>query len=253
MSVRDKKLVRIPASEASGFSRWRMPEMSEAERKQLIALARKTKVAEPEVEPVEVVEDPLYAEKLTVKEWERIREEARQEGYQQGLEEGREAGRQAGHQEGVAAGLKAAQAQIDEQLSQIGALMAAFREPFNGQEAQLHQLIVSLVVRLAKAMVEAEFTHNPALLEGAVQQALSLIPAASGTPELSLHPDDCELIASLAEREGWILKPDTLAARGDLRILAGGCQVEQNLEQRFDQVASQWLQTLAGNSADESG
>lgn len=242
----------IPASEAEAFSSWRMPEMTVAERQKLVSLARRVKRPSLDSEPVELIEEPLHAEKMTVAEWEVIRDEGYQDGFQQGKKEGIEAGRKEGVEQGMEEGLVSAQAQIDTQLEEIKVLMASLQRPIADQEQALHELIMKLVFKLSRAMVVAEFTLNPELLLDLVRKAMTLMPPTEMTPVLSLHPDDCKLITRLADREGWTLKENPSAERGDLRVVAGSCVLDLDLDQRFDQVAGELQKKILERSDDVS-
>ncbi len=249
MSSSDRKFrAIIPAEEAGSFSRWSMPEMTAEERKKLVALARRSK---PEIlaetsDPIEVVEEPLYAEKMTLAEWEKIRDEAYQEGFDEGKRQGLEVGRQEGVALGLEQGLQNAQAQIDARLEQVQQLVESLKQPLAEQEESLHQLIMQLVFKLAKAMVAAEFASNPEHLRTAVSEALLMIPPTSGAPVLSLHPYDCALLENLADREGWELKENPDSSPGDIRLVVGSCVIDLDLEQRFDQVAGALKQKILG-------
>ena len=252
MSSQDRKSRPIRAFQASEFSRWRMPEMSEEQRKKLVALARKTSLDPSHNEPIEIIEEPLYAEKLTVTEWERIREEARQEGLNQGREEGKVEGLKIGQEQGLQQGLEQAEARIQTQLAEVKALVDHLQAPLQSQEEALHQLLLKLVIRISSALVEAEFTERSELILDAIKQAIEMIPPGSDTPVIALHPLDKTLVQPLADLHGWELREKSDAKRGDFKLLAGGCIIESTLEDKLLQVAGELLQRAASESDDGS-
>jgi len=253
MSSQDHKARPIRARKAAEFSRWRMPEMSAAQRSQLIALAcRETKTPATAEPPVELVDEPLHAEKLTVAEWEQLREEARQEGLAQGRAEGIEEGREIGQKQGFEEGMKQADARIEEQLAQIGQLVAKLQIPLKDQEEQLHQLMLKLVLKISGSLVEAEFAQRSDLILKTINEALELVPPGAGSPVLAMHPEDCDRIQDYADLQGWELRPNPEASRGDIRLVAGSCVINSELEQKMLQVAGTLLQRASGSSANES-
>lgn len=253
MSSQDHKARPIRARKAAEFSRWRMPEMSAAQRSQLIALAcRTSKTPETVEDPVELVDEPLHAEKLTVAEWEQLREEARQEGLVQGRAEGIVEGREIGQKQGFEEGMKQADARIEEQLAEVRHLLDKLRLPLKDQEDQLHQLLLKLVLKISGSLVEAEFAQRSELILQTINDALELVPPGAGTPVLAMHPKDCERMQGYADLQGWELRPNPDASRGDVRLVAGSCVINSELEQKMLQVAGTLLQNASGSSANES-
>jgi len=253
MASQDHKSRPIRARQAAEFGRWRMPEMSAAQRSQLIALAcRNTPKTDAKVDPVELVEEPLHAEKLTVAEWEQLREEARQEGIAQGREEGIAEGREIGQKLGYEEGIKQADARIEEQLNEVKKLVDQLREPLKEQENQLHQLLLKLVLQISESVVEAEFVQRSELILKTIREALNLVPPGSGNPTIKMHPEDCALMQSYADLQGWELRENPEAKRGDIQLVAGSCVISSELEQKMLQVAGTLFQHASGKPADES-
>lgn len=252
MASQDRKARPIRAQKAADFNRWRMPEMTQAERDKLIALAHAKSAKSNSSDPIELVEEPLHAEKLTLAEWEALREEARQEGLAQGREEGLQQGREEGLQQGMAEGLKQAEEQIQAKLAEVQALIKSLQQPLQQQEQELHQLLLKLCLKISGSLVEAEYAQRSDLLLTAIREALEKVPPGSGSPTLSLHPDDIAVVQPLADREGWELRENPNASRGDLQLVAGSCEINSELEQRLLQVAGTLIQRAGEGGGDES-
>lgn len=250
MASSDRKARPIRAHKAAEFNSWRMPEMSQAQRDKLIALAMGK--SNKSQQPIEIIDEPLHAEKLTVAEWEALREEARKEGFAQGLEEGLAQGRETGLEQGRVDGLKQAQEQIDQKLQQIQTLIDSLQHPLQQQEQELHQLLLRLCLRISGALVEAEYASRSDLILATIQQALDKVPPGSGQPVIALHPEDIELVQPLADLQGWELRENATARRGDIKLLAGSCQINSELEQQILQVAGTLLQRANGELADDA-
>lgn len=236
----DSKIpIRIRARDVREVTPWQLPDMSDAEHERLLALAQK---AEPEAAPeleVKVVEEEIYAEKLTLAQWEAICEQARAEGLEEGRAEGFEAGRQEGFEQGLQQGLAEGQSRIDAQLEQLKAILETLQRPLARQSAELEAQLVAMVTELARAVVGAELASRPERLLASVQEALACLPPNGDTPVLRLHPDDCALLADTAAREGWELVEDASLTPGGCFLDAGSAHVDVSVENRFAQVAEQ--------------
>ncbi|MBV1789338.1 flagellar assembly protein FliH [Marinobacterium sp. D7] len=242
MKPDSRKPIRIRASEVREVSSWQLPDMSETEHERLIALAQK-RPEKPQPE-VQVVEEEIYAEKLTLAQWEEICEAARAEGLEQGRNEGLEAGRKEGFEQGVQQGLDEGRARIDEQVARLACVIDQLQRPLEQQGAELETQLVRLVTQLSEAVVQAELRSRPEVLQKTISGALACIPPHAGNPILALHPDDLPLVQPEAEQQGWELVADPSLTPGGCVLRAGACRVDASVETRFDQIAKQFLEHL---------
>ncbi|WP_432697731.1 flagellar assembly protein FliH [Marinobacterium sp. YM272] len=234
--------VRIRARDVGSVSSWKLPDMTDVERERLIALAQK-----PEPEPiteVKVVEEEVYAEKLTLSQWEEICEEARKEGLEQGRQEGLEAGKQEGLEQGLQQGLAEGRARVEAQIQRLESVIASLQRPLEAQHQALEGTLLTLVTQLAEAVVQAELATRPELLSAAIAEALACLPPNSGPVRLVLHPDDSALLAAQAEVQGWELLEDAAMTPGGCELQAGASRVDIRAETRFQQVADQLKRRL---------
>ncbi|GGC07362.1 hypothetical protein GCM10011352_37090 [Marinobacterium zhoushanense] len=248
MKPESRKPIRIRASEVREVSTWQLPDMSETEHERLIALAQK-RPAKPQP-VVQVVEEEVYAEKLTLAQWQEICDAARAEGLEQGHVEGMELGRQEGHAQGVQLGLDEGRARIDEQVARLSGIIDQLQRPLEQQGAELETLLIRLVTQLSEAVVQAELRSRPEVLQTTISSALACIPPHAGTPVLALHPDDLPLVQPEAEQQGWELVADGSLTPGGCVLRAGACRVDASVETRFDQVAKQLLEHLLPATAE---
>jgi flagellar assembly protein FliH len=250
MKPDSKTPVRIRARDVREVNPWRLPDMSDEEREQLVALAQKKREPEP-VEEVQVVEEEVYAEKLTLAQWEAIYEEARQEGIDQGKKEGYEAGYKEGVAKGQEDGLASGTDVVNGHIERLVSILEELKAPLGHQSEELERLVVSMVIELSRSVVQAELSTRPELLHRAVADALACVPPSSETPVLKLNPDDCELLKATAEEQGWDLVPDQSLAAGGCIVQAGSCRVDASVKTRFAQVADQLLSLLQPGSDDQ--
>lgn len=238
--------VRIRAADVASAERWLPPDVG-VEAPVVQALARKPKTPLEEVD-VSVVEEEIFAEKLTLSQWEEICEEARREGHAEGLSEGREQGRKEGYEQGLAQGLEAGQAEIKARLERLDALLEQLQQPIEQQREELESTLIKLVVSLSEAAVKAELSQRVELLARSVHEALDQLPRASGEVLLRVHPDQQAALEPLLDDSRLQLKPDESLAAGSCIVESGSCRVDYHTEERFAQVAEQLLARLISTS-----
>ncbi len=237
---------RIRAAEAGSVERWLPPDVG-TEAPVVQALARKPQQPLAEVD-ISVVEEEIFAEKLTLSQWEELCEAARQEGYAEGLRQGQEQGRQQGYAQGLQQGLEAGQAEIAAHLQQLDALLQQLQTPLEQQREALESTLIQLVVSLAEAAVKAELSLNIDHLLQSTREAMSQLPEGSGEVVLSVHPEQKAALAPLVEELKLALVADDSLTPGSCRIDSGSCRVDYQVEQRFRQVADQLLARLIQTS-----
>ena len=184
--------------------------------------------------------------------------EGHAEGYATGYGEGHVSGRADGYTEGFAEGhgegLATARAEGAEALHRATEVAAATeldrRELLKAAEGQL----VSLVIAVAKRVVQAEVQTNPELVRQCVQAAVRAI-GESPVATLHLNPDDVELLedmwTELRERfgqGGLQIVPDARIQRGGVIVDAENRTVDAQIESRLAEVERQFRIIAETNS-----
>ena len=202
------------------FERWEMPDVSDA-------VARSAPAATtPDLPP-----------QPTVRELEAIEQQAREEGYA------------AGKAEGLAAG----QQQMREQMARLDALYVAASRPLQALDEQTEVELARLATVMAKRVIANELRLAPELIEQAVRQAVSALPAATRDLRVHLHPDDLALLHELGSAEGhWQLLADPTLSRGDCRLESERSHLDARVETRLAAVIDAVLGEDA-DAADEAG
>lgn len=234
--------VRIRASDVASVERWLPPDVG-VEAPVVQALARKPKAPLEDID-VSVVEEEIFAEKLTLSQWEEICEEARREGYSEGLKQGHEEGRQTGYEQGHAEGLEAGQTEIQSRLQRLDALIEQLQQPIEQQREVLEATLLKLVVALSEAAVKAELSQRVELLARSVREALDQLPNTSGDILLRVNPQQQAALEPLLGDVRLQLKPDENLTLGSCIVESGSCRVDYRTEERFAQVAEQLLARL---------
>jgi len=237
---------RIRAADVTRVERWVPPDVG-VEAPVVQALARKPKAPLEELD-VSVLEEEIFAEKLTLSQWEEICEEARQTGHAEGLKEGRAQGHKEGYEQGLAQGLEAGQSEVQARLEQLDTLIRQLQQPIEQQREALESTLIRLVVSLAEAAVKAELSQRPELLARSVNEALDQLPKARDEVLLRVHPDQLAALEPLLDDTRLKLKADDSLEAGSCVVESGSCRVDYRIEERFAQVAEQLLARLIRTS-----
>lgn len=148
---------------------------------------------------------------------------------------------QQGHAEGVAAGEEAVQARA----ARFDELLRSLSEPFDRLDGSVEKQLVELTLAMVKQLFRREIKLNPTHVIGVVREAIQLLPIASRSVQVHLHPDDAALVReTLSPAEGepaWTLVEDPLIAHGGCRITTENSQIDATTEARLQAVINATL------------
>jgi flagellar assembly protein FliH len=184
----------LDGEEASRCTTWNLPEFNNP-GEHIVALQLKEE--EQEVKP------------LTVKEIEKISQEAYEAAFEQGKKEGYQAG------------LSQGQDQVNQSLQQLDSIMNALLKPLENQNDQLEQLLVKLSLSIAKSVAKCELHLNSEHILDIVKEAIQAVPLGGDHTKIFLNPADFELIEAYRQNHNlhWRLISDQ-------KMTKGGCCVE---------------------------
>ncbi|MBY4675947.1 flagellar assembly protein FliH [Marinobacterium arenosum] len=198
---------------------------------------------------VEVVEEELAAEKLTVSELEEIRETAYQEGfaegkkagYEVGLPEGRAQGEQEGRQQGYEEGFGGGREKVEQLQQQLAEMIARQQAPLDGIAEQLENQVVEMVLQLSRAVVELAAEFDPQVVRQAVQEVIDQLPKPHENVRIRVHPAAVDIVTEMAQRnhESWQVVGDDSVEPGGCIVQTANTFADNTLAQRYQQVASQ--------------
>jgi flagellar assembly protein FliH len=127
-----------------------------------------------------------------------------------------------GFARGRAEGLAAGAAEARAATQRLRKLFEHCAKPLDELDGEVETAMVEVAVRAARRLVQRESQLDPALLAGAVREALAGLAGAPRELRVHLHPEDLKLLHDQLERpEGassWRLVPDHALQRGDCRI-----------------------------------
>ncbi len=169
----------------------------------------------PVVDGVAAVTRPMTANQL-----EQIQRHAREEGFAQGLRD--------------------AQAQAHAQAQRLERLIGQLAEPFAELDQAVDEELAALAVAIARQLVRRELRQDPAGVIGVVREAVAMLPSATRSVRIHLHPEDAALVRSLLTlpegERGWQIVEDTVLARGDCRVLSETSQIDARLDARLTNI-----------------
>ncbi|WP_456380670.1 flagellar assembly protein FliH [Thiolapillus sp.] len=161
----------------------------------------------------------------TEEQLEEIRTQAWQEGFQQGLTEGLAAGKE----------------QSAERLRQLDNLLQCLAQPFEELDSQIEEQLVGLALAVARQLVRREIKSDPGQIVGVIREAMGLLPAATGTVQIELHPEDAALVREVLnldeeDERSWRIREVPTLSRGGCRIANTTSSIDATVEGRLNQV-----------------
>ena len=167
-------------------------------------------------------------------------------GMQSGLETGLAQGRETGRVEGAEAARLEALPRFAGLAAPLDAMLAKLHSLEEDYQTALRDEVVALVAKVAREVIRAELTQNPAQLLSFVDEALATLPRTpKRSIEVSLNPEDLARIQSLdAQAAGrWNLRAEPDLGPGECRIKAGDRQADAGCDRRLaacmDQISAQ--------------
>lgn len=171
---------------------------------------------------------------LTAARLEALQQEAYDEAFQKGLEDGK----------------AAAAKEIEQRCARFDALMQALEKPFAELDEALERQVVDLAMSVARQLFRREMKTEPAHVIGVVRDAIQLLPAASRSATVHLHPDDATLVReSLTLTDAspaWKVAEDPLVARGGCRVTTENSMIDATAEARLKAV----IASIVGDERD---
>ncbi len=161
---------------------------------------------------------------MTAARLEALQDEAYQEGFKQGVEDGK------------AEGLK----DIQLRCKRFDDLIAALSEPFRELDQEVEEQVVGLAMAVARQLFRREMHIDPSHVIGVVREAIQLLPVASQSIEIHLHPEDAVLVReslSLSDTQpAWKIVEEPLITRGGCRVSTDTSHVDATAESRLNAV-----------------
>ncbi|WP_369985509.1 FliH/SctL family protein [Thalassolituus sp.] len=252
----------IPAESAEEARPWRLPFWTEppvhaVEREKEESAAADNDAEEdesdaakphyPTADELETIRREAYNDGL---EQGRIegRQQGHKEGYEAGFAEGREAGHQegfsSGQKEGATAGFQEGKAQgsqeAAEEAQRLRQLVATLQGSLRERDAQLPEVMVMLLTRLAEQVLEQELNTGADNIARYVDAAIDALPDGEVLAKVYVSPADAELLT--AHKAARMIETDNALSAGECRIESENSLVEYSVSDSLQQH----LMSLAG-------
>ena len=160
-------------------------------------------------------------------------------GYDEGYAQGR--------QEALAAGRQELQAQV----AILQRLMQSLTTPFTELDETVETELLSLAMLVARQVIHRELAMDPQLVLTIVREAVALLPVASRSISLQLHPEDARLVRehlSAPVEEGQLqIVEDAAITRGSCIVSTEHVRIDASIEQQVVRIT----EAVLGITADE--
>lgn len=204
---------------------------------------------------------------LTAEEMEEIRQAAYEEGllqghnegfekgHAEGLEKGHAEGVEKGTEEGFQAGLEQGKEAIEQMAERWKGLTHQLNNPLLEMDIQAEQQLVELTVQLAEAVVGVEAKINQDAILNTVKESVKALPIADTKCEISLHPEDFELVKNqFGEQElveqGWHIKADPTIELGGCVVESRTSSIDRTMKTRLKNTLDRFLQDTGITESD---
>ncbi len=143
---------------------------------------------------------------------------------------------------GMAEGLRAGEDEIRARAERFDELLCALAKPFDELDETVEKQLVELAMTVVGQLFRREIGLDPSHVIGVVREAIQLLPVASRSVQVHLHPEDAALVReSLMPSEGevaWVIVEDPLLTRGGLRVTTETSEIDATAEARLRKAVS---------------
>lgn len=148
---------------------------------------------------------------------------------------------------GHADGLKAGEAEAMARVNRLDELLTSLASPFDELDDQVEKQLVELSMTVVRQLFRREISEQPTHVIGVVREAIQLLPLASRSVLVHLHPDDAAIIREcLSPADGepaWNIVEDPLMSRGGCRVTTENSRIDATAEARLNKI----IQSISGD------
>lgn len=183
--------------------------------------------------------------KLTAAEVGDIETQARKEGYDAGFKEG--------HRDGMIAG----QAELNARVRKFNALIHSLNKPLEELDDEVIEQMVQMAITVSRQIIRRELKIDPGQVMAVVRESMAILPANARDIKIYLHPEDARLVREILSVDDeterpWKIVDDPVLTHGSCRIQSENSFIDASVEQRLNQVISDFLGDERINDQDNS-
>lgn len=145
-------------------------------------------------------------------------------------------------EEGREEGLKAGKDEVGKRAARFDQLLIALSKPFDRLDGTVEKQLVELSMTIVRQLFRRELQIDPSHVIGVVREAVQLLPVASRTIEVHLHPEDAQLVqeslSPTAGERAWKIVEDPLISRGGCQVTTENSQIDAQSETRLNAIVS---------------
>jgi flagellar assembly protein FliH len=160
----------------------------------------------------------------------------------------RQSGYQDGYRDGLAAMESFKQSFAMQVTAQVGSLVQAMGDQYNGLQQDMARAIAVTATRLAKQVVRCELQSQPELISAVATEALDALLQGARHTTLRVHPDDHALVAVGAAEA---LRSAGVRLLSDAAVSRGGCLVESDIGTVDASIEARWQHAAAVLGSEE--
>jgi flagellar assembly protein FliH len=220
----------IPKEQLAAYQRWQANAFDAPDEVAETQTAQPEPGLEAEAEQAqqqgEPVDGPLNLP--TADDIEQIHEQARQEGYQ------------AGYDEGLQAASDAMQAEREQEMARLRALVDNFHQALGELDQAVAEQTLDLAIEVASLVLGSTLKTRRDLLLPVIRESLQALPLHHGNIALHANPEDIDALreglAEISAPGGINLVPDSTLSPGGCLLKAGHSEVDASIETRWKRV-----------------
>ena len=152
--------------------------------------------------------------------------------------------------EGYTAGMEAANRENEANREMLMAYLKALAHPFDDQNGQLVEYIVTLAGKIAKSLVQKELCTNRESLMTIVGTAVSALGATAQEIKIHLNPNSADFIrvqiSDDDEKSCWQILDDPSMGLGDCKVSCENSTVNSDLDDRINLIIAQYFEETRG-------
>ncbi|EDQ00692.1 flagellar assembly protein FliH [Shewanella benthica] len=236
-----------PGQSEVEFTHWQIPDVTVAAAEGVSNLFGRRTVHKATVDEPQSILPPTLAEIEEIQAQAELEgfAQGKEQGFQSGAESGRLEGLKLGHEEGLKQGIEQGHSEGIEQakvlISRFESLLQQFEKPLALLDTEIEQELLSLTMKLTRAVIGHELKTHPEHILAALRQGVDSLPLKEQGITIRLHPDDHHLVqqvysANQLQKNRWELEADPSLSPGDCVINSLRSRVDMRLEQRISTV-----------------
>ncbi|NNC76717.1 MAG: flagellar assembly protein FliH [Woeseiaceae bacterium] len=148
---------------------------------------------------------------------------------------------------GHADGVKAGEQKVAERVARLDKLLTSLSHPFDKLDEQIEKQLVELAMTVVRQLFRREIKEEPSHVIGVVREAIQMLPVASRSVQVHLHPDDAAIVRDrLSPAEGepaWVIVEDPLMSRGGCTVTTENSRIDATAESRLNAI----IQSISGD------